>query len=241
MIRLFFLITLFITALCETSFSQSAFSLDDLETARLFTSRDYVHGIGAVKAYADEKNERCLETSIQSLDSNQFISVFVEIFNEGGRKFFEFPEFAIRQDSSVFQDSLIIRDSLQIDQDFYCFTTALNEQNQSLTPPALPDLAERPIKVGEYWFSAGAQKNRLSVPVRNFMKSKNEALKKLAQTYSTSVRQELLDLNGQTASFAYMKTAIIFQDVIVVQRYVSQDFVYSIIAVRESDMSNFTQ
>jgi hypothetical protein len=127
-----FLIIVFTTALCEISFSQSAFSFDDLNTARLFSNHEYVHGIGAVKAYADEKQNTCIESSIESLDSNQFISVFVEIFNEGGRKFFEFPEFAIRQDSSVFSDSILIQDSLQIDQDFYCFTSPHNPVKQAL-------------------------------------------------------------------------------------------------------------
>ena len=241
MIRFTCLIFIFTTALCEISFSQSAFSLDDLNTARLFSSSDYVHGIGGVKAYAEDKNAKCIDSSVESLDSNQFISVFVEIFNEGGRKFFEFPEFAIRQDNSMLQDSIIIRDSLQIDQDFYCFTAHRSQPREAFRPPPLSDLAERPIKIGAYWYAAGAQKNRLKVPIRNFKKSKNEALKKLAQTYSTSVKQEVLDLDGSTASFAYMKTAIIFEEVTVVQRYLSRDFVYSIVAVKESNLSNFTR
>lgn len=240
--KYFLLVITFSIALCESLYSQSAFSFQDLETARPFTSLNYVHGIATTKQYNESKINTCIERSIQSLDSNSFISVLVEVFNENGIRYYEFPEYAIRMDSSITAQNMVIADSMLLGQDFICITSMpTSSKTLELAKPELSELKTAPTKRGNVWYSAGSHENRLKIPMDNFQKAKVDALNKLARTLSTSIKNVDLDNNGDDSSFTYLKSSIIFKNVVVQTRYISDNNVYVIVAIDESDIAILSQ
>lgn len=219
--------------LCETSFSQSIFYLD----------KDYVHGLG-VAAYNEELPDTTItqacESSIQDLQSNIFLSVYIEIFQENGASYYEFPEFSILDSTITYKkDSHLIETEIY-DGFVYCFTSDDQfSQNYLSNVPSLESLELSPVNKNGIWYALGSYTELVNNRNKAWLLSKNDAANRLSKTKSTSVQTKRVQINNDNTSFTYLKTNIIYTNLVVVQRIIKDGKYISIIAVKEEDITTY--
>ena len=233
MIKPYFFFSFFLLVLCENVFSQSTFSLPPSENPPFLVNKDYVHGMG-VYTYndqvADTTIKRACESSMQDLHSNTFLSVYIEIFQDGNQKYYEFPELSVMDSSFTFSEEVHSVET-QINNGFvYCFSSTDNSLKEFTSNiPDLESLALAPISKNGIWYSLGITNELVNNKNRSWLIAKNEAAKRLSKTISTSI----------TENFAYFKTNIIYRNIVVAKRVIMDGKYYSVIAVSGDDITSF--
>ncbi len=238
------LVIVFSLMLCDVSMSQSIFSFGEQGTPDYTISKDYVHGIGIYsynEAVRDTSIKRACNNSLQSLNSNSFISVFIEIFRQNGQKYYEFPELSVKDSKFEEADSSIIVETDIYDGNLYCFTSDNRTAANYLSGlPELDQLKTSAVQVGDVWYAAGVSKEIRHNKNRSWLLSKNEAVKRLSKTISTIIQNRRVTIGKDVMEMTYFKTNVIFENLVVVKRFIAEDNYISIIAIREQDISSFT-
>ena len=224
--------------------AQSIFSFGEQGTPDYTISKDYVHGIGIYpynEAVRDTSIKEACNNSLQSLNSNTFISVFIEIFRQNSQKYYEFPELSIQEPKFEKADSSIIIETDIHDGMLYCYTSDNSTiQNYLSSLPELDQLQTSATQVGDIWYAAGVSREIRHNKNRSWLLSKNEAVKRLSKSISTIIQNRRVSINNDFVEMTYFKTNVIFQNMVVVKRFIAGDNYISVIAIREKDISSYT-
>ncbi|MEQ9353705.1 MAG: hypothetical protein RJQ00_14100 [Vicingaceae bacterium] len=227
------------------SYSQSIFDFSPDSTFEYDLTTNFINGIGVAFAGSYSKDEAFAEAcknSLLSLSSNNFLSVFVEIFKQNDSYYFEFPEFSIETDpdsiTMSYSDSL----SSSFDDDIFCITSNGKQGvPPSINIPELKDLEQLPRKVGNTWFAFGKEPISKYDHQSAWLKAKNNALKNLAKVYSITIKSIEYNVEGlsENLGFTEFKTNILFEDIIVLKRMIIGGHQVVIVVIDESNITSF--
>lgn len=224
--------------LCGNLQSQSIF----LDTSNLSTvaNYNYTHGFGVapISSYnPDAAFEKACELALEELNSNQFMSVYIEQFQTGANAFYTFPELSVRDTAFIYNDNVVKADSFKIANHAYCISVDKNSVSFPLSMPSLEELKVSPVKKDGIWYAMGIEKASKYNPYRAWILSKNDALKELTKTITTTVQSSMIESNFSFAEFTYVKSYVIFKNVVVTSRLISpeNEFV-TIIAAKETEL-----
>lgn len=221
--------------LCDNLLSQSIFFEYPVHTI----TKNYVHGMGVhpyLESVKDSATARSCDNSIVSLRSNDFLSVYVEIFNKNNILFHEFPQLAIERER-INVDSLNMVETLVLNDEVYCFTDVPNKSiSLNIQSPPIDTLLKSPVNIGGVWFSFGSAPIFIHNKQASWLRAKNDAAKQLAKQITTSVR--ILEVNSSNPnSLTYLKSNVIFKNIVVHKRFIYESHYGVVIAVPEADIT----
>ena len=243
----FILILILNVVLCGNSFSQSTIFLGDSTSLTPFYKNTALHGLGVqnLSSYnPDASFEKACEDALTDLNSNLFLSVYLETFKKDDVYFYNFPELSVRDTLLSYGESVIKQDSLRINDQAVC-VAGLSGGNGSITAP-MPDVNElmvSPLKVGDTWFAIGKSEVTSFSKSQSWMKAKNYAVKELTKVLKTSVQSLKKQFEDNSASqvseLTYFKSNIILQNIHNVQRFTSKDWFVVVISVKQEDVIEY--
>lgn len=233
--------------LCGITFSQSTFFLDEDEQLSLIYENNTLHGFGVkrLSSYApDASFKEACELALEELNTNLFMSVFIEEFKNNDISYYNFPEFSIKDTVLTFSDNIVKADSFALNGDAYCVVRVENKPEEiSAAFPSLEELMIRPVKVGNIWYSIGKAKATRYNPDIAWMKAKNYALQELTKSLRTSVkslrRSVEEDAYTQRAEITYFKSNLLYTNIYNVRRYKTQKSFVVVIAVNQNDVVKY--
>lgn len=233
--------------LCGNSFSQSTIFLGDSTNLTSFYKNTALHGFGVqnLSSYNQEISfEEACEDALSDLNSNLFLSVYLETFKKDDIYFYNFPELSVRDTLLSYGESVIKQDSLQINNQAVC-VAGLSGGNESITAP-MPDVNElmvSPLKVGDTWFAIGKSNITSFSQSQSWMKAKNHAVRELTKVLKTSVqslkKQFEDNSTSQISELTYFKSNVIIQNIHNVQRFTTDDLFVVVIAVKQEDVVEY--
>ena len=241
--KLFFKIFFFVLQflLCEKLLSQSIY-FSDTDTLSFSIEENNLHGLGVDPINISSSNSSFTDTCQRAMldfSSSHFISVHIEIFQNGGNKFYEFPELAIVDSTFEFSENQFDSKLIFGNDSVHCLVKKKKNDSNSLqyTIPELNMIGLSPIKLNNFWYAIGQAEELIHQKNKTWLMSKNNALKKLAKSLDTEIKSNQIQINGSLHSFGYFKTRVIFKNVIVVKRMVINSKYYSVIAVSENSIT----
>ncbi|MAL18931.1 MAG: hypothetical protein CL670_06420 [Balneola sp.] len=237
--------------LCGNIFSQSTFFLGQNESSpELIYQNNNLHGYGINKLsnFGGDSTlfQRACESSLIDLNSNLFISVFIEEFKSNDQSLYNFPEFSIRDTVLSLKEggNIVQVDSFVVDRNVHCIT-GINNGAETITAPMPPleDLMTSPQRVGDTWFAIGKARKTNFNPSIAWMKAKNDAVQELTKVLKTSVQsitqQYETDERVQMEEFTYFKSNILYRDVYNIRRYTTNISFITVIAVKHDDVMRY--
>ena len=233
--------------LCGNLFSQSTFFLDEGEQPTLFYAINSIHGFGVEPVYsfgADKEFEDACEKALDELNSNLFMSVYIEEFLSNGNSTYNFPEFSIQDTVLSYGDDIIKQDSLIIGEQAVCIAgLAKKATNIDVAMPPLSELFNGPRKVGDTWFAVGKTRATGYNPSIAWMKAKNDALQSLTKALRISVKSIDRQMQEgdyiQSGGITYFKSNLIYNGIYNVRRYTTGKSFLTVIAVKQSDVLEY--
>lgn len=237
--------------LCGNVFSQSTFFLGQNESfPELVYQNNDLHGYGVNKLsnFGGDSTlfKQACESSLIDLNSNLFISVFIEEFKTENESLYNFPEFSIRDTVLSFDEGgdIVQVDSFVVDNQVHCITGINNSVGAITTPmPTLEKLMTSPQRVGNTWFAIGKSRKTNFNPSVAWMKAKNDAVQELTKVLKTSVqsitRQYETDERVEMDEFTYFKSNILYRDVHNIRRYTTNLSFVTVIAVKHEDVMRY--
>lgn len=233
--------------LCGITFSQSTFFLDEDEQLSLIYQNNSLHGLGIkpLSAYAPEASfEEACEFALEELNTNLFISVFIEEFKANDFSHYNFPEFSINDTVLTLDGNIAKVDSFALNRDAYCIVGLKNGPSEiNAAMPSIEELMVRPVKVGNTWFAIGKAKATRYNPTVAWMKAKNYALQELTKVLRTSVKSLKKSLEQeayiQNEEITYFKSNLIYSNIYNVRRYKTQKSFVVVIAVNQNDVVKY--
>ena len=233
--------------LCGSLFSQSTFFLDEDEQPVLFYQTESVHGFGMEPVYSysiEEEFKSACDKALEELNSNLFMSVYIEEFKTNDYTTYNFPELSIRDTVLAYGDDVVKQDSTIIDDHAVCVAGLANNYSGITTEiPSLPKLFVGPQKVGKTWFAVGKTQATLYNPSLAWMKAKNNALQDLTKAIRISVQSIERQLEEgdytQSGGITYFKSNLIYNRIYNVRRYTTDKSFLTVIAVKESDVIEY--
>ncbi len=243
-----FILTLILSlVLCGNSFSQSTIFLGDSTSLTPFYKNTVLHGFGVqnISSYDPGASfEKACEDALTDLNSNLFLSVYLETFKKNDIYFYNFPELSVRDTVLSYGKSIIRQDSLRINDQAVC--VAVKSGGGRSVTTSMPDVSElmvRPKKVGDTWFAIGKSEVTSFSQSQSWMKAKNYAVKELTKVLKTSVqslkKQYEDNSTSQVSELTYFKSNIILQNIHNVQRFTSKDWFVVVIAVKQEDVIEY--
>ncbi len=233
--------------LCGISFSQSTFFLDEDEQLSLIYQNNSLHGLGVkpLSSYAPEASfkEAC-EYALEDLNTNLFMSVFIEEFKANDYSHYNFPEFSIKDTVLTLGGNIAKVDSFAINKDAYCIV-GLRDRSAKINAavPPLEELMVSPVKVGNTWFAIGKAKATRYNPTVAWMKAKNYALQELTKVLRTSVKSLKKSFEQeayiQNEEITYFKSNLLYTNIHNVRRYKTHKSFVIVIAVNENDVVKY--
>lgn len=224
--------------------AQSTFFLDENLEVTLLSEYNFLHGFG-VSSYStfqvQDSFDKACKNAIEDINSNVFISVYIEEFRSGVNTDYSFPELSIKDSLQTLKDNIVKQDSFVVSNNIYCivsFDDAKKAIPESVVP-LLDQVRKSPIKVGNYWFALGAVDISKYNPSLSWMKAKNKALKDLTRVLKTQVQSSVITIDDIETELTYLKSNIIYEDVIVVRRYLSKDKFIVMVAVSEDKLHQY--
>ncbi len=246
---LIFLIQAFLInlVLCGNLFSQSTFFLDEDEQPVLIYQSESVHGFGVEPVYsysAEEEFEDACQKALKELNSNLFMSVYIEEFKTNDYTTYNFPELSVRDTALVFGDNVVKQDSVIINEQAVCVAAPVNKSSGiNVEVPSLSKLFVGPQKIGDTWFAVGKTKATSYNPSLAWMKAKNNALQDLTKAIRISVQSIERQLEEgdytQSGGITYFKSNLIYNGIYNVQRFTTHKSFLTVIAVKESDVIEY--
>lgn len=224
--------------LCGNLFSQSIF----LDVSQLQPVADYnfVHGFGVIPSDSylpDVSREKACEFALEELNSNKFISVYIEQFKTDGNTSYTFPELSVNDTSFTFSYNIVKADSFEIAGSSFCIAADKHTPSKQFQIPSLEELKISPIKKNGYWYAMGVEKGSGYNPYRSWIKSKNNALKDLTKSIITLVQSSTVSSGFHYAEFTYLKSFVIYKDIMVARRYITpENELVSVLAIAESNI-----
>ncbi|MEQ8524546.1 hypothetical protein [Gracilimonas sp.] len=233
--------------LCGTLFSQSTFFLDEDEQPVLIYQSEYLHGFGVEPVYsyaAEEEFEDACEKALDELNSNLFMSVYIEEFKTNDYTTYNFPELSVRDTVLAFGDTVIKQDSVIINEQAVCVAALANKSpGINVEMPSLSRLFIGPQKIGDTWFAIGKTRATSYNPSVAWMKAKNNALQDLTKAIRISVQSIERQLEEgdytQSGGITYFKSNLIYNGIYNVRRYTTHKSFLTVIAVKESDVIEY--
>ncbi|MEX0843933.1 MAG: hypothetical protein WD022_01585 [Balneolaceae bacterium] len=227
--------------LCDDVRSQSTFFLDKGAELGLISEYPFLHGFGAhyySNFEPDSSFKNACEKALVELNSNLFLSVYIEEFKTGSEIDFSFPEISIRDSILQFDEHVVKLDSFLIADQAYCVVSFSDFETKSLQLelPSFQELKRRPVKQGNIWFALGAVKNSRFNQTNSWIKAKNEAIMDLSRVIKTSIQSSTITTKDRSAELTYIKSSVIFEDLIVIRRFISEDHLIVMIAVPEEQI-----
>ncbi|MBO6585954.1 MAG: hypothetical protein JJ953_07625 [Gracilimonas sp.] len=228
-------------------FSQSTFFLDEDEQPVLIYQSDTVHGFGIEPVYsysAEEEFEDACQKALDELNSNLFMSVYIEEFQTNDYSTYNFPELSIRDTVLTFGDGIVKKDSVIIDEQAVCVVGTTNYADPiNVKIPSLSELFVAPQKIGNTWFAVGKTRATSYNPSLAWMKAKNNALQDLTKAIRISVQSIERQLEEgdytQSGGITYFKSNLIYNGIYNVRRYTTHKSFLTVIAVKESDVIEY--
>lgn len=214
----------------------------DVTNLEPVSAYSYTHGFGVAphgQYNTTESMQQACRFALEDLNSNLFMSVYIEQFKTGDISHYSFPELSVTDSVLAFEGSISKVDSFYKDGFSYCI--AVDEMHTPQTVSSVPDLEQlkiAPVNENGVWFALGVEKLSRYNPSVAWIKSKNNALKDLAGTITMLVQSSQLSMDNQSVEFTYFKSFVLYKNIAVVRRFVSPggDFV-SVVAVREADIT----
>ncbi|MEX0610204.1 MAG: hypothetical protein WD016_09075 [Balneolaceae bacterium] len=239
----FLLAILFTIVFCGNGLSQNTFFLED-SSFSLVSNYSFPHGFGAeaLSQYdPDASFKKACDFALEDLNSNLFLSVYIEQFKTGANSDYYFPELSVRDSVLSFGMEVVKTDSFDVAGQAFCVASLSSKKDlASNTIPDLDKLKIGPIKQNGIWYAMGSEpgsRYNLFVP---WIRSKNNALKDLSQTITTLVQSSMISLDYNLQEFTYIKSNVIYNNIVVIRRYISPDNDYvSIVAVKDSDITSY--
>lgn len=233
--------------LCGSLFSQSTFFLDEDEQPVLIYQSESVHGFGIEPVYsysAEEEFEDACEKALEELNSNLFMSVYIEEFKTNDYTTYNFPELSIRDTVLTFGDNVVKQDSVIINEQAVCVAALANKSSGiNIEMPSLSRLFVGPQKVGDTWFAVGKTRATSYNPSIAWMKAKNNALQDLTKAIRISVQSIERQLEEgdytQSGGITYFKSNLIYKSIYNVRRYTTHKSFLTVIAVKEGDVVEY--
>lgn len=230
--------------LCGNSSAQSTFFLDDTLEVSLLSEYNFLHGFG-VSSYStyqvQDSFDKACKNATEDLNSNIFISVYIEEFRSGVNTDYSFPELSIKDSLLTLEGNISKQDSFVVSNNIYCIV-AFEDAKKTIAEsiiPLLDQVKRSPIKVGNFWFALGAQDRSKYNPTLSWMKAKNEALKDLTKVLKTQVQSRVITIDDRETELTYLKSNIIYEDVTVVRRYLSKNQFIVMVAVSEDKLCQY--
>lgn len=235
----------FILVLCGKSFSQGTFFLELDASLTTVGEFNYLHGMGVnnLSSYDEEASySKACEKALSDLNSNYFLSIYIEEFRLGGQKDYSFPEISVRDTVFNFDDhNLQIIDSFAKAGDAYC-TVGFQDYTTSGVKdviPSIDDVIKTPIKVGNTWFALGASdRGHLNTNI-SWMRAKNNAVKDLTRVLKTMIQSSIIQLGDKEAEATYFKSNMIYEDIVVVKRYMTSDNLIVMVAIPNDNIVEY--
>ncbi len=233
--------------LCGNLFSQSTFFLDEDEQPVLIYQSEMVHGFGIEPVYsysAEEEFEDACQKALEELNSNLFMSVYIEEFQANDYSTYNFPELSIRDTVLTFDENIVKQDSVIINEQAVCVAAPANKSSGiNVEIPSLSRLFVGPQKVGNTWFAVGKTRATSYNPSLAWMKAKNNALQDLTKAIRISVQSIERQLEEgdytQSGGITYFKSNLIYNSIYNVRRYTTHKSFLTVIAVKESDVIEY--
>lgn len=231
----------------EIHFLRVLFFLDEGETLSLVYENQGIYGFGVepIPSYNPEKAfEKACEEALRDLNSNQFLSVYIEEFKSHEYSTYNFPELSVRDTLLVIGENVAKTDSFAIQGKAFCVLSGM-PSSPSITDamPSLEKLMIGPRKVGGIWYAIGKARATRYNPTISWMKSKNNAVKELTKVIQLSVqslsRQLEEGARTQTAEITYFKSKVIYEGIYTIRRYRSNKSFVTVIAVPENSVFRF--
>lgn len=241
--RILILLLFFSMILCGNVLSQSSFLLGD-RNLTLVSDYDFTHGFGVepLSRYdANKSYNKACKSALQELNSNKFLSVYIEEFKTGAYSDYSFPELSVRDSVLSFGEHIVKADSFDVAGQAYCIATIKDDQFKKIdTIPSLDKLSKGPVKVDGVWYALGIEKGSSYNHYVPWIKSKNNALQDLSRTIVTLIQSSVINLDYIQTELTYFKSNVIYNDIVVARRFISSDNeLISVIAVKESDISDY--
>ncbi|MDZ7756267.1 hypothetical protein [Rhodohalobacter sp.] len=221
--------------------------MGDSSSLSSFYKNNTLHGFGVqnLSSYDPEASfEKACEDALKDLNSNLFLSVYLETFKKDDIYYYNFPELSIQDSVLTYGEKIIKQDSLQINGQAVC-VAGLSGGNESITAPT-PDVYElmvSPQKIGDTWFAIGKSEVTSFGQSQSWMKAKNYAVKELAKVLKISVQSLKRQLEENTMSrmseMTYFKSNLILENIHNVQRFTTQDWFVVVVAVKQEDILDY--
>lgn len=226
--------------------SQSTFFLDDDEVgASLISDYSFPHGFGVqpLSSHApDSSFKRACSYALEELNSNRFLSVYIEEFRAGGYSDYSFPELSIEDSVLTYGTEIAKVDSFALNGFAYCIsseTDSLYNTANLAGYGSISALKKSPMKNGNTWFALGTYRSSKYNPYASWVKSKNEAVKELSRAIRMKISSSTIGDEIRSEEIAYFKTNLIFKDITVYRRFISKDQFLTIIAVDENNILEY--
>ncbi|MDR9416734.1 MAG: hypothetical protein RI564_10645 [Gracilimonas sp.] len=221
--------------------------MDEDEQLSLVYQDDLLHGLGVqpISSYnPDDAFKKACEDALEDLNSNIFLSVYIEMFKSNDRTLYDFPELSVRDTVLSYENNVVKRDSFAVQDKAFCVAGITNNSTpMSRSTPPLNELMVSPVKVGNTWFAIGKAKSTKYNPTIAWMKAKNDAIQELTKVLKTSVqslsRRVETNSTDQSAEMTYFKSNMIYNNIYNVSRYASSRSFVVVIAVRQQDILEY--
>jgi hypothetical protein len=221
--------------------------LDEDEQPVLIYQSKTVHGFGIEPVYsysAEKEFEDACQNALQELNSNLFMSVYIEEFQANDYSTYNFPELSIRDTVLAFGEGVIKQDSVIINEQAVCVAGPEHQSSGiNVEVPSLAKLFVGPQKVGDTWFAVGKTRATSYNPSLAWMKAKNNALQDLTKAIRISVQSIERQLEEgdytQSGGITYFKSNLIYHSIYNVRRYTTHKSFLTVIAVKESEVSEY--
>lgn len=233
--------------LCGNTFSQSTFFLDEGEQLSLVYQDNTLHGFGVNRATSFQTGsvyERACEEALEDLNSNLFMSVFIEEFKSHDFSTYNFPELSVQDSAFVIGVNAVKVDSFTVDKNAYCVVTNTGGRRPVADNlPSLEKLMIGPQKVGNTWYAIGKSKATKFNPSLAWLKSKNDAIQEMTKTIRMSVQSLSRRIEegayDQSSEITYFKSNVIYKGIYNVRRYTTHKSFVTVVAINESDVIRY--
>ena len=230
--------------LCASLSAQGTFFLKENLEYSLLSEYTFLHGFG-VNSYSpyqvQNSFDNACKNAVEDLNSNVFISVYIEEFRTIENTEYSFPELSVKDSLTTSEEDIVREDSFVVSNNAYCIISI--KGNKKVIPesiiPEFDQVRKSPIKVGNYWFALGAEYVSIYNSTLSWMKAKNAALKDLTRVLKTHVQSSVIAIDDRVAELTYFKSNIIYENVIPVRRYMSKNKYIVMIAVSEDDLYQY--
>lgn len=205
-----------------------------------------VHGLGVVpiSSYAEDAafKEAC-EFALEDLNTNLFMSVYIEEFKSNEFTTYNFPELSIQDTVLNYGPSVVKADSFALGGQAYCVAESQGISSINSAMPPAEELMISPQRSGNYWFAIGKAPATRFNPSIAWMRAKNDAIQDLTKVLRTSVQSRVLRFDegtrDQMEEITYFKSNLIYNNIYNVRRYVTSKSFVTVIAVRQNEVIEY--